>query len=47
MPCSGRPQQTTLVGEAEPAIMPSERSREELAEELRRGLRALDGKDAA
>ena len=39
----GRPQQTTLRGEAEPAIMRSEISRVELTEELKRRLRALEG----
>jgi hypothetical protein len=43
----GRPQQTTLIGEAEPAIMPSEISQEELAAEMRRRLRKLEGGDAA
>jgi hypothetical protein len=43
----GRPQQTTLVGEAEPAIMPSELDVEELAAEMRRRLRELEDGDAA
>jgi hypothetical protein len=42
-----RPQQTTLVGEAEPEIMPSELNEEELAAEMRRRLRELEGEDAA
>jgi Family of unknown function (DUF5681) len=42
----GRPQQTTLVGEAEPAIMPSEISEEELAAEFRRRLILLEGKQS-
>jgi hypothetical protein len=43
----GRPQQTTLIGEAEPAIMPSEISQEELAAEMRRRVRELEGGAAA
>jgi hypothetical protein len=42
----GRLQQTTLVGEAEPAITPSEISEEELAAEMRRKLTLLDGSKA-
>jgi hypothetical protein len=43
----GRAQQTTLVGEAEPAIVPSEISEEELAAELRRRLREIEDGEAA
>jgi hypothetical protein len=39
----GRPQQTTLIEEAEPAIMPSELDEEEIAAEMRRRLRELEG----
>jgi hypothetical protein len=40
----GCPQQTTLIAEAEPAIMPSELNEEELAAEIRRRLeQTLEG----
>jgi hypothetical protein len=39
-----RPQQTTLIAEAEPAIMPSELNEEEIAAGMRRRLeQTLDG----
>jgi hypothetical protein len=43
----GRPHQTTLLGEAEPEIMPPEISEEELAAEFRRRLTLLEGSGRA